>query len=59
MIKIECIIVENRGSRIYYSNIVPRIGETIIYNKKETFKVLDVLHYSNEHNVISVIVKEI
>lgn len=59
MTKIECIIVENRGSRIYYSNVIPRIGETIVYGKKETFRVLDVLHYSDEHSAVSVIVKEI
>lgn len=59
MIKIECIIVENKGSRVYYSNVIPRIGETIVYGKKETFTVLDVVHYSDEHSVVSVIVKEI
>lgn len=59
MIKIECIIVENKGSRVYYSNVIPRIGETIVYGKKETFRVLDVLHCSDEHSAVSVIVKEI
>ncbi|WP_277229750.1 hypothetical protein [Romboutsia timonensis] len=59
MIKIECIIVENKGSRVYYSNVIPRIGETIVYGKKETFRVLDVIHYSDEHSAVSVIVEEI
>lgn len=59
MIKIECIIAENKGSRVYYSNVIPRIGETIVYGKKEAFRVLDVIHYSDEHSVVSVIVEEI
>lgn len=58
MIKIECIIVENEESRIYYSNIIPRISETIIFNKKEVFEVLDVINYSDEDSVVSVIVKQ-
>ena len=59
MIRIKCVIAENKGSRTYYSNIIPRIGETIIYGKKETFKVLDVIHNSDEHSMVSVIVEEI
>lgn len=58
MIKIECIIVENKGSRIYCSNIIPRIGETIVFNKKEVFEVLDVINYSDEDSVVSIIVKQ-
>ena len=58
MIKIECIIMENKESRIYYSNIIPRIGETVVFNKKEVFKVLDVINYSDEDSVVSVIVKQ-
>lgn len=57
MIKIECIIIENKGSRVYCSNVIPRIGETIVYGKKEAFRVLDVIHYSDEHSVVSVIVE--
>ena len=59
MIRIKCVIAENKGSRTYYSNVVPRIGETIVYGKEETFRVLDVIHYSDEHSAVSVIVKEI
>ena len=58
MIKIECIIMENKESRIYYSNIIPRISETVVFNKKEVFKVLDVINYSDEDSVVSVIVKQ-
>ena len=58
MFKIECIIVENKGSRIYYSNIIPRISETVVFNKKEVFEVLDVINYSDEDSVVSVIVKQ-
>lgn len=58
MIKIECINVENEESRIYYSNIIPRISETVIFNKKEVFEVLDVINYSDEDSVVSVIVKQ-
>ena len=58
MIKIECIIMENKGRRIYYSNIIPRISETVVFNNKEVFKVVDVINYSDEDNVVSVIVKQ-
>lgn len=59
MIRIQCVIAENKGSRTYYSNVVPRIGETIVYGKEETFKVLDVIHHSVEHSMVSLIVEEI
>ena len=58
MIKIECIIMGNKESITYYSNIIPRIGETVVYNKKEVFKVLDVINYSDKDSVVSVIVKQ-
>ena len=59
MIKIECIITENKGVRIYYSNIIPRIGETIICDKDETYKVIDVIHYTNENSTVTILMKEI
>ena len=59
MIKIECIITEYKGVRIYYSNIIPRIGETIICDKDETYKVIDVIHYTNENSMVVIIMKEI
>ena len=59
MVKIECIITENKGSRIYYSNIIPRIGESIKCGKDETYKVIDVIHHTNENSTVTIIMKEI
>lgn len=59
MTKIECIITKNKGFRIYYSNIIPRIGESIKCGKDETYKVIDVIHHTNENSMVTILMKEV
>ena len=44
---------------IYYSNIIPRIGESIKCGKDETYKVIDVIHHTNENSMVTILMKEI
>lgn len=53
---IECVI-EDKVSISYVSDVVPRIGESVIV-KDKLYVVLNVLHYFDNSNVVSVILKK-
>lgn len=57
MMTIECIFTDKKGSITYLGNVIPRIGETIIF-AGDSFRVVDVIHYVSEKEKVSLIVEK-